>query len=38
MAKQKVRFIEGALGKKLTKEKSEEIFDLMAELAKYGFK
>lgn len=37
MAKQKERFLSGAEKNKIPKAKAEEIFDLMAEFAKYGF-
>ena len=37
MAKQRVRFMEGAAQKKYSKEKAGKIFDLMAEFAGYGF-
>lgn len=37
MAKQKERFLSGAKKNNLPEDKSEEIFDLMAEFAKYGF-
>ena len=37
MAKQKSRFLEGAIKNNIDKTLAEEIFDLMAEFAKYGF-
>ncbi len=37
MEKQKTRFLEGAKKKKYNLKKAEELFDLMAEFAKYGF-
>ena len=37
MAKQKNRFLEGAEKKSYNLKKAEELFDLMAEFAKYGF-
>ncbi|MCZ0932371.1 MAG: DNA polymerase III subunit alpha, partial [Oligoflexia bacterium] len=37
MAKQKNRFLEGAKKKSYNLKKAEELFDLMAEFAKYGF-
>ena len=37
MEKQKHRFLEGAKKKKYNTKKAEELFDLMAEFAKYGF-
>ena len=37
MAKQKVRFLEGAKANNYDMKKSEKLFDLMAEFAKYGF-
>ena len=37
MAKQRVRFMEGAAERKFPKEKAGKIFDLMAEFAGYGF-
>jgi len=37
MAKQKNRFLEGAKKRHYPAKKSEELFDLMAEFAKYGF-
>ncbi len=37
MAKQKVQFIEGATGKGMDKTKAEEMFDLIAYFAGYGF-
>ncbi|MCY4321338.1 MAG: DNA polymerase III subunit alpha, partial [Bdellovibrionaceae bacterium] len=37
MAKQKDRFLEGAKKKSYNLKKAEELFDLMAEFAKYGF-
>jgi len=37
MVKQKNRFLEGATKKGYNLKKSEELFDLMAEFAKYGF-
>ena len=37
MAKQKERFLEGAKNKGYNLKKAEELFDLMAEFAKYGF-
>ena len=37
MEKQKTRFLEGAKIKKYPVKKSEELFDTMAEFAKYGF-
>lgn len=37
MAKQKNRFLEGAKRKSYDLKKAEELFDLMAEFAKYGF-
>ena len=37
MAKQKNRFLEGAMKRAYSPKKSEELFDLMAEFAKYGF-
>lgn len=37
MAKQKTRFLSGAEKNKIDKNKAEDIFDLMAEFAKYGF-
>ena len=37
MARQKTRFLEGAAKRKYNKEQSEELFNLMAEFAKYGF-
>ncbi len=37
MAKQKTRFLEGVMKKKYNKGQSEELFNLMAEFAKYGF-
>jgi len=37
MAKQKVRFLEGAKSNNFDEKKSEKLFDLMAEFAKYGF-
>ena len=37
MAKQKNRFLEGAKQKKYDLKKAEQLFDLMAEFAKYGF-
>ena len=37
MAKQKDRFVSGAIANKIDPKLSEEIFDLMAEFAKYGF-
>ena len=37
MAKQKSRFLEGAEKKSYNLKKAEELFDLMAEFAKYGF-
>ena len=37
MAKQKNRFLEGAKKKSYNFKKAEELFDLMAEFAKYGF-
>ena len=37
MEKQKTRFLEGAKRKKYNLKKAEELFDLMAEFAKYGF-
>ena len=37
MAKQKVRFMEGATAKKFDAKKAGELFDLMAEFANYGF-
>jgi DNA polymerase-3 subunit alpha len=37
MAKQKVRFLEGAKANNYDMKKAEKLFDLMAEFAKYGF-
>ncbi len=37
MASQKVRFLQGALDRKIQREKAERIFDLMAKFAEYGF-
>ncbi len=37
MAKQRVRFLEGAAKNKIPSAKAEKIFDLMAEFAEYGF-
>lgn len=37
MAKQKQRFLSGAVKNNVPPEKAEEIFELMAEFAKYGF-
>ena len=37
MAKQQKRFVEGAIANGHDKERSEKLFDLMAEFAKYGF-
>ena len=37
MARQKKRFLEGAAKKRFDPKKSERLFDLMAEFAKYGF-
>ncbi len=37
MARQKTRFLEGAKKKNYDKARSEELFNLMAEFAKYGF-
>lgn len=37
MAKQKNRFMEGAAENKIDEKKASDIFDLMAEFAKYGF-
>lgn len=37
MAAQKVRFLKGAADKKIEAKKAEEIFDLMAKFAEYGF-
>lgn len=37
MAKQKVRFMEGATAKGFDQKKAGELFDLMAEFANYGF-
>ena len=37
MARQKKRFLEGAAKKRFDPKKSEKLFDLMAEFAKYGF-
>ncbi len=37
MAQQKTRFLKGALDNKFNLKKSEILFDLMAEFAKYGF-
>ena len=37
MAKQKTRFVEGCLKNNIAQEKAEEIFELMAKFAAYGF-
>lgn len=37
MAKQKERFVLGAVANKISKQKAERIFDLMAKFAEYGF-
>ena len=37
MAKQRQRFVDGAVANQYDEERSEKLFDLMAEFAKYGF-
>ncbi len=37
MAAERSRFVEGAIANKVTKEKANEIFDLMEKFAEYGF-
>lgn len=37
MAKQQERFVTGAVGNNYDKKKAQDLFDLMAEFAKYGF-